>query len=628
MSDSIKEKIFEVYPNPISIEGTNKILEQMKKCICKICNEKGVGTGFFCRSLKKNITLMITNNHIIDEEILKKYSKIEVSLNDGEETIEIDLNNKKLYTNIIYDTTIIEINEEKIEHYIDLDESILEENINIYNKNIYILQYSRYNSNEMKAAVSYGIIKELIEDYNLNHICNTYYGSSGSPILDISNNKVIGIHKSCSKNENYNIGTYLKYPIKEYLNNKNIIKKENNILITLKIDNKDINKKIYFLNNSNDNLKELNESNTELFINDTQIKYENFFKPEKEGNYVIKLKFNTKIKDCSFMFSKCQKIVKLDLSSFDTSSVTDMNNLFSYCNNIVSLDLSSFDTKNVTNMKYMFYHCHNLEYLNLFSFDTHNVTDMSYMFYNCNKLIDLNLSYFNTYKVTNMSQMFSHCEKLTNLNLSSSFNTEIVSDMSYMFHYCENIKELNLINFYTPNVTNMEYMFYNCKNIINLEFSIFNSKIVTDMSFMFFNCINLASLKLSFFNTNEVEDMSYMFYGCRTLRNLDLSSFNTKKVKYMNNMFCGCKSLINLNLSSFDTQNVIYMQQMFYDCNNLINLDLSYFNTIDTRNITDIFKNCNNLEKVKLDVELNKKIIEVLNKFNKNVIINENKMNK
>jgi len=267
MSDSIKEKILEVYPNPVSIECTSKILEQMKKCICKISNIKGEGTGFFCHILKKNLTLMITNNHFINEEILKKKSKIEVSLNDGEETIEIALNNKKLYTNEEYDITIIEINGEKIEHYIDLDESILEENKKIYNKNIYILQYSRYNSNEMKAAVSYGIIKELTEDYNINHICNTYYGSSGSPILDISNNKVIGIHKSSSKNENYNIGTYLKYPIKEYLNNKNIIKKDNNILITLKIDNKDINKKIYFLNSKNCNLKELNESNTELFIN-------------------------------------------------------------------------------------------------------------------------------------------------------------------------------------------------------------------------------------------------------------------------------------------------------------------------------------------------------------------------
>ena len=43
-----KEKILEDYPLPASIEDTNEILKQMKKCICKINNKKGKGTGFFC----------------------------------------------------------------------------------------------------------------------------------------------------------------------------------------------------------------------------------------------------------------------------------------------------------------------------------------------------------------------------------------------------------------------------------------------------------------------------------------------------------------------------------------------------------------------------------------------------
>jgi V8-like Glu-specific endopeptidase len=61
----------------------------------------------------------------------------------------------------------------------------------------------------------------------LIHICSTDIGSSGSPILNISNNKIIGIHKASPKNYdyNYNLGTYLKEPINEYLNNINLIKK-------------------------------------------------------------------------------------------------------------------------------------------------------------------------------------------------------------------------------------------------------------------------------------------------------------------------------------------------------------------------------------------------------------------
>ena len=41
-----------------------------------------------------------------------------------------------------------------------------------------------------------------------------------------------------------------------------------------------------------DNLKELNELNTELYINNKKYKYKKYFIPEKEGIYSILLKFN------------------------------------------------------------------------------------------------------------------------------------------------------------------------------------------------------------------------------------------------------------------------------------------------------------------------------------------------
>jgi hypothetical protein len=89
------------------------------------------------------------------------------------------------------------------------------------------------------------------------------------------------------------------------------------IKIQLKIDNEDVNKDVYFLDNTkdkyyldsnhyvfrcHDNLKELNESNVELYINDIQFKYKKYFRPEKEGIYNINLKFNVNITDCSYMF--------------------------------------------------------------------------------------------------------------------------------------------------------------------------------------------------------------------------------------------------------------------------------------------------------------------------------------
>ena len=152
----------------------------------------------------------------------------------------------------------------------------------------------------------------------------------------------------------------------------------------LKIRKNDVNKSIYFLDNTDgqyyingnktiihhhDNLKELNESNVELFINNIKQKYTKYFKPLNEGIYKIRLQIYVNIKDISFMFFNCPNIESIDLSTFDTSNITNMNYLFSECSELTNIDLSLLDTRNVNNM--------------------------AFMFFNCCKLTNLDLSYFN-----------------------------------------------------------------------------------------------------------------------------------------------------------------------------------------------------------------------------------------
>ena len=64
-----KEKLLKKYPLPVTIDETELILNQMRYSICKIENENGDGTGFFCQISNKK--LLITNNHIINKEIIK-----------------------------------------------------------------------------------------------------------------------------------------------------------------------------------------------------------------------------------------------------------------------------------------------------------------------------------------------------------------------------------------------------------------------------------------------------------------------------------------------------------------------------------------------------------------------------
>jgi len=238
-----KEKKIKNSTDFISISGTKKILNQMINCICKIKIKGGFATGFFCKvQLEKNryINFLMTNYHVLDEKYFKENKDINLLLNDDKEALVINLRIKReTYFNEDYDVTLIELKEkDKIKNFLDLDENIFKENEKIFyeEKSIYVLQYP----NGKNACVSYGLLSSIYE-CNIRHTSSTEDGSSGSPILNLENNKVIGIHKE--RSINFNLGTLLKYPLKDYIetkrNKKNI--KEEKV--------KDNNKKNYKDNN-------------------------------------------------------------------------------------------------------------------------------------------------------------------------------------------------------------------------------------------------------------------------------------------------------------------------------------------------------------------------------------------
>ena len=255
MNDSQNEYLLNGYSSYITIEKMTQIMNYMKKTICIIEHINGNGTGFFCKIKDKNentIYVLITNNHIIDEDIILRDKVIKVYLNDKtSRKIEIS-ENKKLYTSKKYDTTIIQINPEKenINDFLELDDIIYDEDLspNLQNKTIYIIQYPGYDYYTQKAAVSFGtIINQLnesdkLEKFEILHNCSTDHGSSGSPILKLENNKVIGIHNQKMPKFNCNRGIFFRYSIKEFLDNKNIIKKNGNIESTLNQHQREIQK--------------------------------------------------------------------------------------------------------------------------------------------------------------------------------------------------------------------------------------------------------------------------------------------------------------------------------------------------------------------------------------------------
>ena len=208
--------------SPLTIEQLNIISSQLKKNICKIHKINGrKATAFFCKipfpDQFKLLPVLITNYHVLGKEDLKINKTIKITLDDDniEKVLLIDKNRITLGNKKI-DISLVEIkpNLDIINNFLDIDDNVNDNNYKkIYqNKSIYLLHYP----NGGQASFSSGKIEEIYNE-NIRHSCSTEYGSSGAPILNSSNLKVIGVHKRRTDNF-YNEGTYMKFIIEE-LNN-------------------------------------------------------------------------------------------------------------------------------------------------------------------------------------------------------------------------------------------------------------------------------------------------------------------------------------------------------------------------------------------------------------------------
>jgi len=503
------------------INEDNKIYNfgQMKKimtsgiedCVFKIIreNEKSkyiTGTGFFCNISSKNIKVLITNNHVIDQIFLDNKKKIKYIIDTENKKYEKEINleiDRYKYTDIDLDFTIIEIlPEDNINNYLEIDEYI---NSKEYNKeDIFSVQYPK--GKELKISMGEYLYKD---DIYFTYSIGTESGTSGSPIILYENMKIIGIHKGTKKGNTknkINIGISFNYIINKInfikcIYNINDIQKDINL----------INNKIYKDAYGNYEMNEEIENKMKININGKISPIIFKIKFNKIGNHTIYFISNEPIKNLSYLFYECLSLEEINLSSFNTNNVTNMSNMFNGCSSLKEINLSSFNTNNVTDMSKMFNRCSSLKELNLSSFNTNNVTNMSDMFWGSSSLEEINLSSFNTNNVINMSGIFCRCSSLKELNLSS-FNTNNATNMSKMFCRCSSLKELNLSSFNTNNVTNMIDMFWGSSSLEEINLSSFNTNNVINMSGIFCRCSSLKELNLSSFNTNNVINMYSMFF--------------------------------------------------------------------------------------------------------------------
>ena len=194
------------YLTPVSYESTKTIIEAMEKCICKISyKNQSIGIGFFCKiqlaGQKEPLKYLITNNHILNEKILNKDNKCNEQISivtryEQNKPKNIQLNQKARMSlcNNKLGITMIEIKDsDNIKYFLETDTNNLNKPQKYYNinKQVYMI-----HNNDNNIYVSYGIINnEYAKSNYFMHTCNSFQGSSGFPIINIENHKVIGINK-------------------------------------------------------------------------------------------------------------------------------------------------------------------------------------------------------------------------------------------------------------------------------------------------------------------------------------------------------------------------------------------------------------------------------------------------
>ena len=465
MESIIKEKILKGALDPISKEDIRKVYNLMETCVCKIHKKSEYGTGFFIKINYKSSLMpaLITNNHVLSKEDLETDEFITISLNNEKEFKQIKIDDSRRYfIDKERDITLIEIKEEidNINNFLEIDDKLNNEYIlykDIYLENsIYIINYPKGNNLKLSCGLIINIKKEKIK-----HTCSTENGSSGSPILLLNNNKVIGIHIGSYREDtkNFNIGLFIKSFIDEINKNED-----------LKIKLTKFNEKF------KNQIEEKDNFIKEKYKNENPLK-----RKEKKYN---EIKINRMI--LKYDIKQNDKNIKIFGKKFVENNRKKCK---IYVEGIV---------QELREIVFVNESMRNKRHLTVELIETETIIDMSYLFGGdyfdgCKSLISIEeLDNWNTIKVTNMSHLFNNCESLSFLPDISKWNTTSVTDMNTMFGSCISISYLpDISKWDTSNVENMSYMFQNCKALEYLpDISKWDIRRVTKMNRMFDGCKN------------------------------------------------------------------------------------------------------------------------------------------
>ena len=340
---------------------------------------------------------------------------------------------------------------------------------------------------------------------------------------------------------------------------------------------------------------------------------------EISANNELKIFFNSPLKSLKRFFyyyddPNVEKIVSVDFSVFDSSSLESIDSAFSGCSSLESIDLSNFEAPLLTNMNNAFFHCSSLKSIDLSSIKSSLITSTNRMLCGCNSLKFLNLANIDMSNVEDASYMFYNIKDLKYLNIFGIIENEVIQNEltgQYGFNNINNIiicqnkqiitnpnarylcfnydinndcECLNNILIYYGKAVNYTYGFrYNEKgeeieSRLGISYIYINDKIykvdellnIEENSYVKLCFLNNVTSLEKFFDSSIDSNTKY-------INLIDFSNFDSSSLSNMNSIFSGCSGLVALcNLKVWGIETVTYM---FQDTENLKYIKLNDINS-------------------------------------------------
>ena len=240
-------------------------------------------------------------------------------------------------------------------------------------------------------------------------------------------------------------------------------------------------------------------------------------------------------------FIKTSQIKNIDLSNIKfTKPIKTLTNAFQNCRNLNRIDLSTWDLSSVTAINGCFQNCSSLQSINVTSWNLPNCTNFGYMFNGCAKLITPPITTFgNADKSTTFisyNEMYGGCTFTTK---EITFKVVGSCNLYRLFVNCKNLDTTITFEWNTDQRVNVSGLFCQGTNISVL--GNFNLTSCTDLfnGFFFGGVGNVTNKNFTTFNC----------YGVQTY-NLNISFFpNLSKESIMNIINCLCETNQTLTLT-------------------------------------------------------------------------------